>query len=175
MNIIGEKVILRAIEPTDRDMFLNMINDPEIEEMVVGHSFPVSKLEQEKWIEGLAHEKNILRCVIAKKETPQEGIGTVIISDIDYKNGVAQIHIKLLTGEDVRHQGFGKDAVNTISKYAFDELRINVLYAEVLEYNEISQKLFLGCGFKKDGVLRQRAFKHGRFVDIVSLSLLRTD
>ena len=50
MIIVGEKVILRAIEERDRDMFLEMINDPETEGMVEGSSFPVSKSEQERWI-----------------------------------------------------------------------------------------------------------------------------
>ena len=174
MNIIGNKVVLRAIEPGDKDLFLEIINDPETEKMIGGLSFPVSSLEQEQWIKNQVGNKAILRCVIAKREEPEKGIGTIILSDIDYKNGVAQVHIKL-SPIKARGQGLGTDALMTISDYAFDELRLNSLYADVLAYNVISHKLFLKCGFKRDGVLRQRVFKDGNYIDVYSYSLVRAD
>lgn len=174
MNIIGNKVVLRAIEPGDKDMFLEIINDPETEKMIGGLSFPISSLEQEQWIKNQVGNKAILRCVIAKREEPEKGIGTIILSDIDYKNGVAQVHIKL-SPKQARGKGLGTDALVTISKYAFGELRLNSLYADVLAYNEVSQKLFTKCGFQRDGILRQRVFKNGNYVDVYSYSLLKAD
>ena len=174
MNIFGSKVVLRAIEPVDKEMFLEIINDPETEKMIGGLSFPVSSLEQEQWIRNQVGNKSTLRCVIAKREKPEEGIGTVILSDIDYRNGVAQVHIKLaLNG--ARGQGVGTDALMAITKYAFDELRLNLIYAEVLAYNETSQRLFSKCGFNRDGILRERVFKNGKYVDVYSYSLLKAD
>lgn len=174
MNILGEKVILRAIESGDRDMFLEIINDPETEKMIGGLSFPVSSLEQELWIKNQVGNKSMLRCVIAKKDRQEVGLGTVILSDIDYRNGVAQVHIKL-SPKGARGQGLGSDALRAISGYAFDELRLNALYADILSYNEASRKLFSKCGFKRDGVLRQRVFKNGAYVDVFSYSLLKAD
>ena len=174
MNIVGEKVILRAMEETDKEMFLELINDPETEKMIGGLSFPVSTLEQEQWIKNQIGNRSVLRCVIAKKENPGEGLGTIILSDIDYRNGVAQVHIKI-SPKRGRNQGYGTDALRTISKYAFDELRLNSLYADVLSYNVVSQKLFIKCGFKMDGILRQRVYKNGGYVDIYSYSLLKAD
>lgn len=174
MNIVGNKIVLRAIEPEDKDMFLEIINDPETEKMIGGLSFPVSSMEQEQWIKNQVGNKSTLRCVIAKREKLEEGIGTVILSDIDYRNGIAQVHIKL-SPNNARGQGLGSDALMTISKYAFEELRLNTIYADVLSHNEISQKLFSKCGFKKDGVLRQRVFKNGKYVDVYSYSLLKAD
>lgn len=42
MNLFGKKVMLRALEPEDMSYLLEMINDPEMEKMVVGWSFPNS-------------------------------------------------------------------------------------------------------------------------------------
>lgn len=42
MILKGEKVILRAIEREDQEFLKEMINDPELEKLVVGWSFPVS-------------------------------------------------------------------------------------------------------------------------------------
>jgi len=83
MNIIGEKVVLRAIEERDRDMFLCLINDPETEKMIGGLSFPVSTMEQEQWIRNQIASKNTLRCVVVEKDKEEKGLGTVILSDLD--------------------------------------------------------------------------------------------
>ena len=173
MNLFGDKVILRAIEGSDKDMFLSMINDPETEKMLIGMSYPVSVMEQEKWISSQVGVKSVLRCVVADREAPERGLGTVILSDVDTKNGTAKVHIKLL--RDIRGKGYGTDALRTMVRYAFDELRINCIYADNLSYNIASQKLFEKVGFKKEGVLRARVYKNGAYADLFSYSLLRDE
>lgn len=174
MNIIGEKIVLRAMKLKDASLLMNMINDPDTEKMLGGNSFPVSLEGQEKWIASQVERKDILRCIVAKKDDIETGLGTVILSDIDEKNGVAQIHIKMdrLSG---RGKGYGTDALNSIVAYAFHEMRLNCIYAEVLQYNIPSQRLFSKCGFHKDGELRARVFKGGTYVDAISYSILKKD
>jgi predicted xylose isomerase-like sugar epimerase len=43
LNIYGKIVKLRALEMDDMEILRNIINDPEIEGLVEGWSFPVSK------------------------------------------------------------------------------------------------------------------------------------
>ena len=80
----------------------------------------------------------------------------------------------MLKGEG-RGKGFGTDALKTLVEYAFAELRLNCIYAEVLSYNNISQRLFEKCGFHRDGVLRARAYKDNGYNDVISYSILKTD
>ena len=174
MNITGNKILLRAISLKDTKLLMDLINDPETEKMLGGSSFPVSLEGQEKWIQSQIGRQDVLRCVVALKENIESGLGTVILSDISYKNGVAQIHIKM----DKRHgrgKGYGTDALNAMLDYAFNEMRLNCIYAEVLEYNHISQKLFEKCGFHRDGFLRSRVFKDGKYVNVISYSRLKED
>lgn len=174
MNIYGKEIVLRAITLNDAPLLLEIINDPETERMLGGSSFPVSLEGQNKWIHDQMGRKDILRCIVAAKDDEENALGTVILSDIDYQNGIAQVHIKLGKGK-VRGKGYGTDAINTIVKYAFDEMRLNCIYADVLEYNIPSQKLFEKCGFKRDGILRARVYKTGRYVDTISFSRLKGD
>lgn len=173
VNIRGDRVILRAISMKDANLLMKLINDPETEEMLGGSSFPVSLESQQKWISSQTDRKDVLRCIVSPMDT-EEGIGTVILSDIDTKNGVAQIHIKM-DKQKGRGKGYGTDALNAIVNYAFDEMRLNCVYAEVLEYNSISQKLFEKCGFHREGVLRGRVFKKGSYINVVSYSRLKED
>ncbi len=171
MNIRGDKVVLRAIEPSDGQLLKDLINDPETEYMLGGWSFPVSTQVQTDWIAGLKNDIHTLRCIIELMEE-NVAIGTVMLSDIDYKNGNAQVHIKI-SGNGLRGKGYGHDAINTIVKYAHSELRLTCIYANVSSHNVASLNLFTKCGFIKEGLLRKRLFKRGNFIDVVVLSILK--
>lgn len=166
MNIAGKLVTLRAIELSDCEMLRNLMNDPDTEYMLGGWSFPVSSNAQEQWCQNLSSTKNTLRVIIDAENT---AIGTAVLSDIDYKNGTAQIHIKLMPGDN-RHKGYGSDTVNTLVRYAFHELRLHCVYAHVNEHNEASQRLFHKCGFQQEGVLRDRIYKGGHYINDIVLS-----
>lgn len=173
MNIIGDKIILRAIESGDNQMLLDIINDSETEALVAGNSWPLSMESQLKWYSRLENDSSVLRCTIAEKET-NAPLGTLILNEIDYKNGTGHIHIKMAKG-DARGKGYGTDAIKTILKYSFDELRLNCIFANILSFNTASIKLFEKCGFKRDGVLRARVYKQGKYIDEYSYSKLASD
>lgn len=170
MNIIGEKVFLRAIELSDKDVLLGIMNDSETEYSLGGWSFPVSSLNQEEWIKAQKQNAHTLRCMINDKEQNKIA-GTAILSDIEYKNGTAEIHIKLV--RDVRGKGYGFDTVKTLVQYAFNELRLNCVYAHINIYNIPSLNLFEKCGFVQEGVLRSRVFKKGEYHDVIILSIIK--
>ena len=173
MIIFGDKIFLRAVEESDNAMLLSLINDPDTEMMLGGSSWPVSEAEQLKWFEHQEISRDVLRGIVALKEDGK-AIGTIILSDIDQKNATGHIHIKM-SKEGGRGKGYGTDAVNTMVQYAFEELRLNCIYANILSYNEASIKLFERCGFKRDGVLRQRVYKKGQFIDLLAYSRIITD
>lgn len=173
MLIYGEKIVLRAVEESDNAMLLSLINDPDTEMMLGGSSWPVSEAEQLRWFEHQEKSRDVLRCIVALQEN-SKAIGTIILSDIDQKNATGHIHIKM-SKDGGRGKGYGTDAVNTMVQYAFEELRLNCIYANILSYNEASIKLFERCGFKRDGVLRQRVFKRGKFCDLFYYSKLISD
>lgn len=169
MNIYGEKVLLRAIEPSDNKLLLDLINDPNTEKMLGGSSFPVSEVEQAKWICDQMGRQDVLRCIIVDRAAIEKCIGTIILSDIDRKNGNAQVHLKLLQAG--RGKGYGTDALKAVVNYAFHQLRLHCVYAHVLDYNVPSQKLFQKCGFQREGVLKSRIFKDGAYIDLISYSV----
>ena len=174
MIINGKKIILRAMDVEDADLLLDIINDPDTEKMLGGSSYPVSYDMQCEWIKKQKNNNEIFRAIIALQDNMKEGIGTVILNNIDLKNGTAEVHIKMST-QSCRGKGYGPDALNTVVDYAFNEMRLNCVYAEVLEYNTISLKLFEKCNFIKEGVLRERVFKNGKFVNIVSFAKINGD
>ncbi|MBH1939406.1 GNAT family N-acetyltransferase [Mobilitalea sibirica] len=169
MIMYGSKVYLRAIELSDKEILKGFMNDSEIEYCLGGWSFPISDYHQEEWIMSLKPSEHTLRCMIVEKEE-EITIGTVVLTNIDYKNGTAEIHIKIK--KDFCGKGYGTDTVKTLTAYAFQELRLQCIYAFINAYNRASQKLFERMGFLREGVLRNRIYKKGSYHDLYVYSIL---
>lgn len=173
MNIYGKKIVLRAIEREDLPYYRSNINDPEIEKMVGGWSFPISKASQDNWYNNIISDRNNLRFTITMKDK-DEPLGMVNIVNIDWKSGVAFTGIKLFETAS-RGQGIGFDTVMSIMKYAFDELRLNRLEGTILDINEPSMRLYKKCGWKEEGIRRQSQYQMGSYYDEYFVAILKSE
>lgn len=172
MNLIGEKVILRALEKEDIEFLREMLNDPEMESLVIGWSFPISKYEQEKWYEKTVHDKQNLKFAIQTKEG--ELIGLATLGKVDWKNRRATHGIKLSKNAP-KGKGYATDAVMAVMKYAFEELQLNRLDGSWFEHNIASQKLYTKCGWVIEGNIRQSVFKNNNYHNEVIVGILREE
>lgn len=173
MKIETGRLVLRAVEEKDNAMLKELINDPDTEFMLGGWSFPVSSKDQDNWYESLRNTNDTLRCIIEEKDNGNP-IGSVMLTGIDYKNGTAEIHIKLATHE-VRGKGYGTETIKMVVRYAFLELRLNCIYANINVLNTASWHMFEKCGFKREGILRERLYKRGQFLDMYSYSIISSE
>lgn len=171
MEIFYGKIKLRALEPEDMEALRATVNDPEMEKLVVGWSFPIAKQQQEDWYQRTLGSSNGQRFAV---EYQGQFVGISTLTDIDWKNRSAFHGIKL-TKNTPKGQGIGFDAVAAVMKYAFEELQLNRLYGGILEYNIPSQKLYEKCGWKKEGLYRQCVFKENAYYDEIAVAILRSD
>lgn len=118
MNLSGKRVKLRAIEISDLQFLKDMINDPRIEEMVVGWSFPISDHEQKEWIMKQMNDEKNIRLIVENEY--EEKIGLISLTNIDWKNRSAVHGIKI-SNKNFKNQGYGAEAVKTIVNYGFNE------------------------------------------------------
>jgi RimJ/RimL family protein N-acetyltransferase len=173
MNIKYKDITLRAIEDSDLELILEMINDPEIEKMTGGGGFPVSMFQQKKWYETIQNKNDELRLMI---DTENHGtIGLAMLTGIDYKNGTAEFHAKIATSRNIRGNGYGTKAYKAIFDYAFNQMNLNCIYTGNIEYNTVTEQIKEKCGFQKEGILRERVYKNGKYHNIAVWSLLRDD
>ncbi|MGL4570192.1 MAG: GNAT family N-acetyltransferase [Clostridium sp.] len=173
MNIKGKVVTLRAIEENDMKLLKDMMNDGEIERLVGGWAFPISLNQQKKWYESSINNDRNIRLIIETEEDGAIGLATIV--DIDWKNRVAFHGIKL-ANKKYRARGIGTDSVMAVMRYAFDELQLNRLDGAIIEYNEGSKKLYCEkCGWKVEGVQRNKIYKNGKFHDRVMVGVLKED
>lgn len=173
MNIKGKIVTLRAMEEEDQELLREMINDPDIEKMVGGYSFPVSKAQQLSWFHTNSNTQDNIRLII---ETKDDGpIGFANIVNIDWKNRSAFHGIKI-SNKKFRSRGIGTDTVMAIMKYTFEELQLNRLDGTIIKYNEPSKKLYCEkCGWQVEGIKRRAVFKLNEYHDEIMVGILRDE
>ncbi len=171
MDIIYGNIKLRALEPDDMEALRATVNDPEIERLVVGWSFPVSRKRQMNWYEGIVGDRNNQRFAI---EFKGKFVGISTLTDIDWKNRSAFHGVKL-TLDAPKRKGIGFDAVVAVTKYAFEELQLNRIYTGILEYNVPSKNLYAKCGWVEEGRYRESVFKRNSYYDEIIVSILRSE
>ena len=95
--------------------------------------------------------------------------------DLDWKNRHA-LHGMMLGSTQNCGQGFGQDTVMAIMRYAFDELGLERLDSDIIEFNIASLKLYIGkCGWIEEGRQRRWHYRQGRFWDRVLVGITRDD
>lgn len=172
MNIYGNIILLRAIEMEDSELIRGMFNDPEMEKLVVGWSFPLSKYSQNKWLEE-NYKSQDLRFVIETIDE-HEAVGIATLTNIDWKNRHA-FHGMKLANVKQRHKGIGTDTVMAIMRYAFDELQLHRLDGSWLQDNMASKAMYQKCGWKEEGVQEEYIFKNGKYHDLVISRILKKE
>jgi diamine N-acetyltransferase len=104
--------------------------------------------------------------LIEKKVT----IGTIDLYDIDVHNRRAGIGI--LIDQDHRQKGFGKQALELMSKYAFDFLYLHQIYAYIAKNNIYSIGLFEKSGYRLASILKDWVQRGDTFEDVCLFQLV---
>ena len=170
--IVGERIILREVEGEDLDLIVKWRNDPEILKWLFSY-LPLSKVKQRKWYEKYLDD-NTQQTFIIEVNEEKTPIGTIGLTDIDYKNQKGELAI-IIGEKDYLGKGLGEECLNLLVKFAFDELNLRKLKALVFSDNDTAIKLYEKCGLKEEGVLKEEIFKQGTFKDVVLMSILSSE
>lgn len=73
------------------------------------------------------------------------------------------------------NKGYATEALSTILKYGFEELKLNKIYAHHFHTNPASGKVMLKNGLKEEGYLREDIIKNGKYIDVKIYSILRSE
>jgi RimJ/RimL family protein N-acetyltransferase len=172
--IRGDRVYLRAIEREDLARCHKWINDEALT-ATLAQRYPVSLAQESDWIERMARGQDPSKLTLAIC-VARDGrhVGNCGLEAIDRDNRTATLGI--LIGEaDFRGKGLGEDAVRALCRYAFDELDLRKIRLDVYAVNPGAEKTYARVGFRREGVLRQEAFRRGKPVDVIRMGLLKEE
>jgi diamine N-acetyltransferase len=173
VTLQGNTIFLRALEPEDLVFIYRIENDENIWE-VSNTQTPYSKFLITQYLENAhqdIYEAKQLRLAICKNES-LEAIGLIDLFDFDPKNKRAGVGIIIQNNVD-RNNGFGKEALGLMINYAFHQLQLHQLYANIGTENLPSLSLFTTFEFEKIGVKKDWNFTNNSFHDEVLLQLIK--
>ena len=172
----GEKVWLRAVEPTELVEGVDKVGDATIAHFA-GFKVPLSRANAQRFATKMTDQSFQNPSWIMFNIVPiggREAIGNVSLRDLDMTNGSAELSILL---DDRRNlgKGFGTDAVNAICDFGFGELRLERIWLRVFDYNPRAIRSYEKSGFKTDAVTRRSRFHRGVHHDVLVMSIVRDD
>ena len=71
--------------------------------------------------------------------------------------------------------GYMTEALARVIDYTFDAMDINRIEAQHELTNPASGRVMEKCGMKREGVLRQRLYNKGKYVDVALYAILKSD
>ncbi|MEM9076554.1 MAG: GNAT family N-acetyltransferase [Bacteroidota bacterium] len=154
VNLEGEHICLRALEPRDLDFLYQLENDSSIWE-ISGTTKPYSKKVLRFYLENAhrdIYEVKQLRLCICNKE--DHCLGLIDLFDFDPKNARAGMGIVIANPEN-RNKGVGGEAIALLCEYVFSTLHLHQVYANILEHNKASINLFTKLGFEEIGIKKE--------------------
>ena len=166
----NKNVTLRLIDDADAVFLMELNNDLEIAQYVVGNPRIVTLQEQMEWMKNAKADTLTKRFIV---EYDGLSVGTIILSNIDLTNLTTNINIKLK--KTSRGKGIGKQSIKLALEYCFKIMNIFCVTAHVLSFNEASLALFKSCGFTEEGILRSRVIKNNKRCDLISFSMMCTE
>lgn len=171
--IRGERLYLRSIERDDLQRCHDWMNDEGLRG-TLEQRYPMSLAREADWVERVTRgqDPSELSLAICLMQGDRH-IGNCGLVRIDRDNATATLGIFI--GEtDCRGQGFGEEAVRTLCRYAFDEMRLHKIRLDVYANNP-AVKTYERVGFRKEGLLREEAFRKGRHIDVIRMGLLSNE
>ena len=169
----GERVYLRALEPTDVEHVQSWYEHADTARLMG---------EQPR---SLAHRRADADAEVAKAGrdwfafiicllADDRSIGRADVFMIDRINGSAGFGIAI--GEhELRGAGLGTDAVNAIADFCFGQLRLERLWLVTDAVNARAQHVYSKAGFVREGVLRKAFYQDGAFQDDIMMAMLRSE
>lgn len=168
----GNKIYLSPITIDDIDKYLKWMNDKRITDNLNSTYKLINELGEKNWI-NRSLENNDYNFGIIDKEN-DELIGNCGIMDINLVHGKATLGI-FIGEENKRGNGIGKEVLNLLLDYGFNQLRLHNIDLAVFDFNKQAIACYKGVGFKEYGRRRESYFVNGKWHDEILMEFLEDD
>jgi len=139
----GDKIVLRSLNDSDLDFLMSIENDKE--------NWIFGSENKEYSIEELANyiSNSKIDIKLAKQYRFVIDLNSIAIGFIDlFDYKFKSVGVGVIIEDNFRNKGFGKQALDLISDYAFTKLNVFKLHCAISKDNLESIKLFTSCNFE---------------------------
>lgn len=173
-EITTPRLLLRKMDISDSTALFNIWSDPEVTKYMNIETFKHESQAKEMILlfDELSKKKEAIRYSIIELKS-NTIIGTCGFNYIDFNNAKAEVGYDL--DKSFWGQGYAKEAISCLIKYAFTDLGLNRIEAKIEPQNLSSIKLIERLNFTYEGTLRQTEKSKNLFIDLRMYSRLASD
>ncbi|MHC0039740.1 GNAT family N-acetyltransferase [Pseudoneobacillus sp. C159] len=172
INLSGKLVSLGPLR-SDLVSLYNRWNNDFQTTRTLASTRPVILEEEISAFEQIARNRENIFFAIYEKETLQP-IGNTFLSDVDYKNGIAEFNI-VIGEKDHRGKGYGTEVSQLVLDYGFNIIGLHNIFLRVYEFNQNAIQAYKKAGFVECGRRREAHHIGGRKWDIIFMEALATE
>jgi RimJ/RimL family protein N-acetyltransferase len=171
--LIADKVKVRPFEESDAELFYDWLNREESMGNYGDFCMVTKNQILNSYNDGQYWNDDKRYFIIEVENKP---IGEAVIHKaLNYPSAGVELAI-CIDEIEFRRKGYGKIVIGMLLDYVFkNQPEINRVQAIMDVDNEASIRLFEGCRFKREGILRGISYHHGVFRDSLMYSMLRDD
>ena len=171
--LIGQKVILRAIEKEDLVKFHQWRNLLEIKNLALMNPFPITLNSEEEWFDSIIRKRDdtfIIFSIIDREKN--EVIGYAKLFNINWVHRISYFGI-VIGDRQSQGKGIGEETTKLIIDYAFSNLNLRKIILDVVANNEKAINLYKKLGFDLEGTLKKHVFINSEYQDVLIMSLFK--
>lgn len=168
----GNKVYLKLIETEDIPKRVEWINDPIIQD-TLNYDVPTSVGKTTAWFQKIQLDQTRREFSIFTIDD-DEYIGFCGLFNIQIPVMKAELHC-VIGNRSYQKGGYGTEAYKLLQDYGFEELGLNRIYGYQLEHNAAAHRVIEKLGWKREGLLRNDLFSHGKLKSRYIVSIIRED
>lgn len=159
-----DEIALRKVTPLDTHALVCNANNKKIwDNMRDSFPHPYTIEDAKKFVDHISVDESQVTMAIDYKDKLIGTISLVFQNDVYQRNA----EIGYWIGEKFWLKGIGTIAVEYMTRYGFDVLKLHRIYAEVFENNIGSMIVLEKNGYKREGVLRDDVYKNGKYLDTI--------
>ena len=173
-RIETERLLLRKLKLGDAADIFDYGQDPLVAKHVLWDPYR-SVGEARGYIRYMQHKYRLYEPSswgIEEKETGRI-IGTIGYMWHQRENSSVEVGYSL--ARRCWNRGYMTEALDAVLRYSFETLRLHRVEAQHETDNPASGRVMEKCGMKKEGILRERLYNKGRYVDVALYSILKKE
>jgi RimJ/RimL family protein N-acetyltransferase len=168
MEVVGKRIRLKLLSPEDVSVdYVEWMRDASITQFLESRWTVYELGDLKEYVKQINSSHNNFLFGIFLLENFRH-IGNIKIGNIDYVHRFGDIGL-LIGNKEYHGQGYGSEAIEIATEYAFNELNLNKLVAGIYAPNLASCRAFAKAGYRKVGILKYHRYYKGNYVDEVLL------
>jgi RimJ/RimL family protein N-acetyltransferase len=172
MEIKFGKYKIRSYQKSDIDALIKYANNYNVYKCLKD-TFPYPYTEDDAvvWLANCTVQNPETNFAITDENELIGAIGFKLNEDVFIRNA----EIGYWLGEPFWGRNIVSQAVKEITKYIFNNYKINRIYASVFEGNPGSKRVLEKCGYVLEGIMRKAVFKEDKYLDQYTYAILKEE